>query len=293
MMKKRVVGLMLAAILLLAVSVSALAEVYINAEPPEDWHERDLFRVVAVDTNRTDAMFLWCGGEAMMVDGGSGGYEEQFYALMEQYGATSFKYLFSSHSDQDHIEGLRYIMSHQRYPVGMFISACEMSYEDELGFHQRAINMIRRKGVEYHITADGEELTLGGATLRVMRCNELWGRNARSATLMITFGESRIFLTGDIDDRTMHYYAETYGEEALRADIVKSPHHGIARMPESFLKAVNARLCFVTNMQKRVPDIEPNVKRYLPDATVLFCGDADILMETDGTDWYVWQTLNQ
>lgn len=291
-MKKQMAG-WLAAILLLAVSVSAHAEVYLNVEPPEDWSSRELFRLVAVDTNRTDAMFLWCGGEAMMVDGGSGGYEEQFYALMEQYGATSFKYLFNSHSDKDHIEGLRFIMMHERYPVGMFVSACDTRYNDELGFHQQAVRMAANKGVEYHVTEEGEVLTLGGATFTVMRCNEPWGRNDRSATLMITFGESRVFLTGDIDNQTMRYYVQKYGAEALKADIVKSPHHGIASMPEDFLKAVDARIVFVTNLYERVPQIASNVTRYTPEASVLFCGDADILMETDGVDWYVWQNLGE
>ena len=292
MMRKVMSGL-LAALLLLAVSMSALADVYINTDAPEDWAERELLRVVAVDTNRTDAMFLTCGGEAMMVDGGSGGYEEQFYELMETYGTAEFKYLFNSHSDQDHIEGLRYIIQHQRYPVGAFLSACDMSYKDELGYHQKAVGTIRSKGVEYRVVEEGDELTLGGASMTVLRCEEPWGRNDRSATLMITFGESRIFLTGDIDNQTMSYYVRKYGAKALKADIVKSPHHGIASMPEDFLRAVDPGLCFVTNLQERVPKIESNVKRFTTDAQVLFCGDATIYMETDGVDWYVWQTLNR
>ena len=292
-MRRKVLASLLAALWLLAVSMSACADVYVNVDAPEDWAERELLRVVAVDTNRTDAMFLTCGGEAMMVDGGSGKYEYLFYDLMETYGMTSFKYLFSSHSDQDHIEGLRYIMLEEKYPVGEFVSACDMNYKDDLGYHQRAVNVIRRKEVPYHIVEPGDELTLGGATMTVLRCTEPWGRNARSATLMITYGESRIFLTGDIDNKTMKHYVEKYGEDALKADIVKSPHHGIASMPQEFLEAVDAKLCFVTNLSERVPNIASNVTRYLPDAQVLFCGDATILMETDGTDWYVWQELEK
>lgn len=292
-MTKKVMAGLLSVLLLLSVFMSACAELYLNVDAPEDWYERDLFRIVAVDTNRTDAMFLMCGGEAMMVDGGSGRYEPQFYALMEQYGATSFKYLFSSHSDQDHIEGLRYIIAEQVYPVGMFISACDMRYEDNLGFHQRAVKTIRNRGVEYHVTEDGEVFTLGEATLTVLRCNKPWGRNARSATLMVSFGDSRVFLTGDIDSQTMNYFVNQRGAEALQADILKAPHHGLSSIPNAFLDAVNPELCFVTNLQERVPNFQTGVVSHSPDTEVLFCGDADILMETDGVDWYVWQTLNQ
>lgn len=292
MMRKTITAL-LAAFMLLAVSMSALADVYINADAPEDWEERALLRVIAVDTNRTDAIYLTCGGEAMMVDGGSGGYEELFYELMEKYGTTSFKYLFSTHSDQDHIEGLRYIIKQERYPVEAFLSACDMNYEDGLGYHQWAVNAIRKHEVPYVIVQSGDVLTLGDATLSVMRCTETWGRNARSATLMVTYGESRIFLTGDIDNQTMSHYVEKYGAEALKADIVKCPHHGIASMPRDFLEAVQPSLGFVTNMEKRVPDIKRNVQRYVPEAEVLFSGDATITMETDGVDWYIWQTLKK
>ena len=290
MVKKAFIGL-LAALSLLAVSMSAVADVYFNVDAPEDWSERELLRIVAVDTNRTDAMFLTCGGEAMMVDGGSGGYEEQFYDLMERYGTTSFKYLFSSHSDQDHIEGLRYIIQQERYPVGMFVSACEMDYEDGLGYHQKAVKAIRSKGTAYHVVQEGEELTLGGASMTVMRCTENWGRNARSATLMITFGESRVFLTGDIDNQTMRHYVQKYGKDALKTDIVKAPHHGIATMPDVFLNAVDADVCFVTNLYERVPGFLANLSRLSPETRVLFAGDATVTMETDGVDWYVWQTL--
>ena len=292
-MTKKVLTSLLAAMLLLAVSMSATADVFINVDAPEDWAERDLLRVVAVDTNRTDAMFLVCGGEAMMVDGGSGGYEEQFYELMEKYGTTEFKYLFSSHSDQDHIEGLRYIIRHERYPVGAFLSACDMNYKDDLGYHQRAVTTIRSKDVTYQVVEEGDELTLGGASMTVLRCTEPWGRNARSATLMITYGDSRIFLTGDIDNQTMRHYVQKYGAEALRADIVKSPHHGIATMPEEFLNAVDPELCFVTNLYTRVPGIVTNVSHFHPGTEVLFAGDATITMETDGVDWYVWQELKK
>lgn len=292
-MRKKILAGLLAAMLLLAVSMSAMAEVHINEEAPEDWAERELLRVVAVDTNRTDAVFLTCGGEAMMVDGGSGGYEEQFYELMEKYGADAFKYLFNSHSDQDHIEGLRFIIRQERYPVGAFVSACDMSYQDELGYHQKAVAAVTSRGVSYRVVEEGDVLTLGGASMTVLRCTEPWGRNDRSATLMITYGDSRIFLTGDIDNQTMKYYVNKYGEEALRADIVKSPHHGIATMPEQFLNAVDPALCFVTNLSERIPSIVTNISYFHPGTEVLFAGDATITMETDGVDWYVWQELKK
>lgn len=284
--------LLLAALGALAVSFSARAEVYINQTPPEDWAKRELLRVIAVDTDRSDAMLLLCGGEAMLVDGGAGPYRDRLYAAADANGVTAFKYLFNSHSDNDHIHGLKYLMESQRYQVDMFVSPNAMNYVDETGYHQITVSIIRKLGIPYHVVEDGETLTLGSASMTVMRCMEGWGRNNRSATLMVTFGDSRIFFTGDIDNKTMSYYVEKYGADALRADIVKSPHHGIATMPDDFLQAVHPDMVFVNNLSSKVPYFAGNLLAHADWVkAVLFCGDAEVRMETDGTDWYVWQEL--
>lgn len=291
-MMKKITACMLAALWLLAVLASASAEVFVNVQPPDDWYERDLFRLIAVDVNRSDAMILICGGEAMMVDGGSGGFQDRFDAVAETYGITAFKYLFNTHSDNDHIVGLTELMQSGKYEVGMFTSPNRESYTNTR-FHQPAVRAANRQGIEYHVVEDGEVLTLGGASMTVMRCMESWGANARSATLMITFGESRIFLTGDLDNRTMTHYLKKYGAEALDADIMKAPHHGISTIPVNFLEAVSPDVFFVPSTSKRAANITSmkNFRRNAPDTVVLYSGDGNILMETDGVDWFIWQDL--
>lgn len=290
---RRIQACLLAAVLLLAVSMSAYADVYINQEAPEDWSERDLFRIVAIDTDRSDAMFLQCGGEAMLVDSGAGGYQKQLYEVADAYGVTEFKYLYNTHTDDDHIYAFKFLIESQKYKIGMFTSPNGMDYVDPPGYHQLVMSAIRRFDVPYHVVEDGEVLTLGDASMTVMRCMEPWGRNARSATLMVTFGESRVFLTGDIDNLTMRHYVKKYGEEALRADILKSPHHGIATMPDEFIFAVNPELVFVNNLKEKAQGFINGMNYHAPEIELLFSGDASILMETDGTDWYVWQTLEE
>ena len=56
---------------------------------------------------------------------------------------------------------------------------------------------------------DGDELTLGNAKLTIFRCPLPTGQNNRSAACMVQFGDSRAFLTGDIDNETMQWYAAT------------------------------------------------------------------------------------
>ena len=63
---------------------------------------------------------------------------------------------------------------------------------------------------------------------------------------MVQFGDSRAFLTGDIDNETMQWYATTYGEK-LRCDILKAPHHGLATIPDSFVEQTQPQVLFVPN----------------------------------------------
>lgn len=267
----------------------ARAEVYVNAEAPADWAERALLRLTVIDVDRSDAMLLECGGEAMMVDGGSGEFKERVFDAVDAAGVTRFQYLFNTHADSDHIHGLMYLMSSKRYQVDMFASPNEESYQGALGLHSYAVRLTKMLDIPYHQVEDGEQLTLGGAQLQVMRNLEPWGPNARSAVLMVTFGECRVLLTGDIDARTMEHYVEKYGAEALKADILKAPHHGIATIGDAFREAVAPEVIFVTNMRENSTSFHVYMTRIAPEIRLMYAGDGTIVMETDGADWYIRQ----
>ena len=285
---KKLLLMLLACLMILP---AAQAEIYYNTEVPQDWYNRPILRLTAIDVNRSDAMLLECGGEAMLVDGGSGPERDKLFAAVDQAGVSQFKYLFSTHSDNDHIHGLKYLMETGKYQVDLFTSPNKTSYADSAGYHQMTMKVINRMHIPYHQVEDGEVLTLGDAKLTVMRCMKNWGANNRSAVLMVQLGDSRVLLTGDIDNKTMRHYVEKYGADALKADILKAPHHGIATIPDDFRNAVAPEMIFITNMQEKTSKFNANLKGRAPEIELLYSGDATIYMETDGTDWYVWQKL--
>jgi len=272
----------------------AMAEIFVGTDVPEDWAQRDLLRLIVVDTDRSDAMILQCGGETMMVDGSTRYYHpwvfEQLDRWMEE--PRVIKCLFSTHSDNDHIQGFEYVMDSEKYEVEMFASANDINYVDGPGYHQACMKVLKKQNIPYHVLEDGEDMTLGSAQLKVMRCLEAWGRNARSAVLMVTFGESRLLLTGDIDNATMSHFVQKYGAEALKADVIKAPHHGLATFPEKFTEAVSPELIFVPNLYKNVKNFDGYMRKILPETDILYSGDGTLILETDGKDWYVWQEEN-
>lgn len=269
---------------------SACAEIYYTSEVPEDWHQRDILKVTAIDVDRSDAMLLECGGEFMLVDGGSGHFRDRLYAAVDAAGVKKFKYLFSTHSDNDHVHGLIYLMNSGKYEVETFTTINKKTYRDDAGYHVKALRATERHGIPYYIVSDREALTLGGADLTVLRCMESWGQNARSAVLMVQFGERRILLTGDIDYRVMEQFVDKYDDDMLHADIMKAPHHGLATIKERFLETVGAEMIFIPNMKKKVPaKFHNHMKKNAPDTKLMYNGDGSLHMETDGVDWYVWQ----
>ena len=62
MMKR--IALIFTVLFLLAIQASALAEVsvFFNKEPPADWQDRDLMRLIVFNSTTNDAMLLECGG---------------------------------------------------------------------------------------------------------------------------------------------------------------------------------------------------------------------------------------
>ena len=283
----------LACLMTLCLCLPARADVYIDRTPPEDWAQRPLLRIIAIDANRNDAMLLTCQGEAMLVDSADGCSLAAICAAADAQQVTSFKYLFSTHSDTDHIWGFPGLVHEEGYAFGEFLSPNPEHYRDKERNHERVTYALRKLEIPYRQLEDGELLTLGGASLRVMRCMENLGANARSAALYISYGESRALLTADAESAAMRYYADQYGADGqLRADIMKAPHHGINALPAEFAEAVSPELIFVTNLERNVPRYRGRVRQALPEAGLMFCGEGSVVMETDGENWYGWQLPN-
>ena len=260
-MKRKLLLMLLCAALGLGAAQAEVYRVESEADVPADWAEKDTLRLTCIDTNRSDAMVLQSGGEAMMVDSGEGRYRKRVYATLDGYGITELKYLLNTHCDDDHLHGFIYLMYSDLYQVDAFLSPNTTTYVDEEGYHQQAVKATGTKNIPYVQIGDGDKL-------------------------------SRAFLTGDIDNETMQWYAATYGEK-LRCDILKAPHHGLATIPDSFVEQTQPQVLFVPNRSALSTKVTAGwVKNHMPGAALYFSGDGTVTMLTDGTDWYIWQEAN-
>ncbi len=286
-MKKLLTLLMLLA-MLLSVASAEIYRIEDESQLPEGWSEKELFRLTAIDVNRSDAMLLQCGGENMMIDGGSQQYYDRLVELFAEKGITEFKYLYNTHPDTDHIHGLSKLMNSGDYTVGGFYSAVRKNFTGSK-HHVTTVRVADKHNIPYVQIYDGDVLTLGGATINVLRCDENWGTNNRSAACQVVFGNSKVFLPGDCGNQVLEYFVANRDHALLECDIMKATHHGINGIVKEFLEVAQPEFIFVPNVKQK---LDTNKQYFFTQKDAWFNGDGTVIMETDGTDWYVWQLPN-
>lgn len=148
-MKRKLLLMLLCAALGLGAAQVEVYRVESEKDVPADWAEKDTLRLTCIDTNRSDAMVLQSGGEAMMVDSGEGRYRRRVYATLDGYGITELKYLLNTHCDDDHLHGFIYLMYSDLYQVDAFLSPNTTTYVDEEGYHQQAVKATGTKNIDW------------------------------------------------------------------------------------------------------------------------------------------------
>ena len=282
---------LIAVLLMLVMAMpAALAEIYLiedESQRPEGWSEKELLRLTAIDTDRSDAMLLQCGGENMMIDGGSQQFYDRLLALIAEEGITEFKYLYNTHPDTDHIQGLTLLMNRWEGHVGGFCTAVAKTYAASP--HALAVRVTQKRNIPYVQILDGDVLTLGGATINVIRCDQNWGTNNRSAACQVVFGNSKVLLPGDCGNQALEYFIANRDHALLECDIMKAVHHGINGIVPEFLDVAQPEFIFVPNAKENLAETK---QAFFSDLGAWFNGDGTIVMETDGADWYIWQLPN-
>ena len=287
-MQKKLLVILLILCLLPA---AALADVHVEETPPEDWAERDLLRLTVFRTGEGDCMLLEAGGECMMIDGGPYKYREKLRTALEARQISHFRYLFSTHPHDDHINGLKALMAFG-FTADEFVSVFPKDQHDIEENQKKTVAVMEKAGIPYRQVASGDVLPLGGATVMVINWPEGYNINARSAMTRIEYGACSALLCADIIGDTQQHFLKTLDPALLKADVVKVAHHGLTPMRKDFLDAVAPAYLVVTNYNNEKTDKTKDQAHYrkLP---IQFSGSGTVILECDGTDWYIHQTPGQ
>lgn len=236
-----------------------------------------LFEVVCPQILNCDAFLLRCGGETMLVDAGTLGQAKRTIDMCKQLGITRIDRFINTHPHEDHIGGFRDIL--KEVEIGEMWICFPEDYNDHM---KKAVLYAQRANIPVKHYADGDVLTLGGATIEVWKLDgKKTEMNDCSAQFYITYGERTLLMTADLEGPGQAKFVELKGEK-LKADILKYPHHGIEKLRNIYMEAVAPAFMFVSN------NLNENAgRKYIRNCGVpsAYTVPGFVYLATDGATW--------
>lgn len=293
--QKRLVAFALAMMMVLGTAL-AEAETYINEATqsktvinhinfPEDEpdfafaEDADILEIIFPQILDCDAAYLSCGGETMLLDCATQGQAKRILNMFRQMGITHVDRVVNTHPHADHLNGFAEIIKE------ITVDELWLCFPAEETKHsQNAITVAERAGIPVKYFAEGDVLTLGTATMQVWMLDrpEYTRLNDRSAQILLTYGDRKMMFAADLEQHGQNGLVEKVGAEALDADILKYPHHGLQALTASYQAAVSPELCIITCNQ-RTTDGKTYVKRNGIDTVWTVPGF--VHLTTDGQTW--------
>lgn len=247
----------LAFLLLMTLAVPALAEetapILIDRVNTPEQHadfvfaeDAELLEIVFPQMLDTDAVLLRCGGETILVDSCKKAFSKRIINMCKQLGITRIDRVYNTHPHEDHIGGFRDVI--KEVEVGELWICFPEDYNNHM---TTAVNAAKKAGIPIKTYADGDTFTLGGATIEVWKLEgKSTEMNDCSAQMKVTFGERTMLLTADLEENGQKKMVELHGD-ALDADVLKYPHHGIEELVPEYQAAVSPLFMVITNNHRK------------------------------------------
>lgn len=169
-------------------------------------------------------------GDSVLVDGGPRDAGDFVVRYLRGQGVENLAYVVGTHPHEDHVGGLIQVL--ETFPVGIVIDS---AVPHTTKTFETYVLTIKEKGIKYVAGRVGQSYRLGDLTLRVLWPEEPPPEedlNACSVVLLVTAGDVKILLTGDLP-------SECESKVATPAQVLKVAHHGSNGSTSSaFLKTV-------------------------------------------------------
>ena len=205
-----------------------------------------VWRIFILDVGQGDATLIRDGlGTDVLVDGGRKSTGETVLANLRQLQVDDLEAILATHADSDHVGGLIDVLLAGDIPVE---SALYNGYPGDTQTWGQFVAAVAAEGLSLLPAQYPSSLTWGTISASVL--NPLPGlpdpeQNAASLVLRLVFGETELFLPGDIDDGVEADLIQR--GDPLEADLLHVAHHGSASATsQAFLEAVRPREAFIS-----------------------------------------------
>lgn len=217
---------------------------------------------VMLDVGQGDGMFVrGPSGQCYLIDGGSSDIknigEYRLEPYLESQGAGTLDYVFISHGDADHINGIAELLEKKKTGIQVRNLVLPQGWQQE--------ESLRRLAEKAAAAETGiVELLPGGSVRETFFTKELvfnclgpqrtQGRdtNENSMVLSLTFGGFSMLLTGDVsgsgeEDLVKRLKEMDETEKIPSYTILKTAHHGSKySTPETLLNLIHPKMAFIS-----------------------------------------------
>lgn len=219
-----------------------------------------------LDVGHGDASVFYANdGSVAVIDGGDHSQyvdmgDRVLIPTLSSLGVSEIDYLFVSHSDRDHLGGLKAVVN--RMPVGhVIMGPADPENTDEQSF----LDLCAKREVPVVRAFRGDRFRVGGSVFTVLHPPEEWlgrhSRNDQSLVMRLDWDGPRVLFTGDIEATAERLLSR----QDIRAEILKAPHHGSdSSSSTAFIEAVDPRIALISagNTSSRVSNPQAVIDRY-------------------------------
>lgn len=268
-----------------AEEAQAIIRYLTGGEPMPDLMAPGQLEVHCISVGAADAFLLRADGETMLIDCGQERAGDTVLAYLAEIGVDRLDYAMMTHMHNDHIGGYLRVLAEM--PVGTVILPA--GFDD---FHSKVYDavcdIIAEKRIPKLFPKSGTEIPLGSATLAIYQWQDGTAEmNDRSLVTLARIGARSMIFTADVENNGQKALAAELGE-ALQADVIKMPHHGLAAYMQDFHDAVQPQLAIFTNAKHRVMERNRNMLKRL-DVELMVTTIGPLVLLSTGDVWDVWQ----
>lgn len=232
-MMHRILGAAMAALLALTPAVTA------NATSATAANQNLV--VSYLDVGQGDATVIQCGGQTLMIDGGTADKSSYVYSWLKAMGISHIDYMIGTHPDADHVGGLAGALN--AATVGT--AYCSSTVGDSRAFSSW-VKYLTKQGKSIQVPAAGTAFTLGGATVQILGpLANHEGDNDNSIVTKVTYGATSFLFAGDAEGVEE---AELVASGVdLASTVLKVGHHGSdSSSTISFLNRVHPQYAVIS-----------------------------------------------
>ena len=212
---------------------------------------KEELEVTFLDVGQGDGIFLQTDtGLTCMIDGGSTDIKQvgkyRIEPFLKSKGVRKLDYVFVTHGDQDHLNGIVELMERQAYGISIdtLVLPRKDVWDDTLWQLAYQADMQGVSVVAMHEGESVEDARISIECIHPAENSEADPGNASSLVLKVTCQNVKLLLTGDVEGKGEEELIDRFSEEIF---LLKVAHHGSKNSTrELFLEQVKPKYAIIS-----------------------------------------------